>query len=210
MQFSNPRYHELSKEQIIEQQEQLAELRDQHYRELVESGAARRIIDSPAITNFDRPKTTLTEGTMLYPFRHPQWNLSLMQGDPIYMDAGIRRPVSVMHDPLLRILGDQNTENYVLYMGRCEPILNGYSMCGYAAGLIFDMPSAIALNQEPYVSFAGIEKTDLQLIERQISEISAFAIEKSLDIIDPLTVSEGYGQIVRYDDDDYPEFSQSS
>ncbi len=207
MRFSNPKYFELAEAEIAAQQEQLAEIRDRHYRELVESGAAQRVIDSPAITNMRQDKSSPTEGTLLYPFRHPQWNLSLAQSGDIYADVGIESHSSKLRGLLLSVLGDRNTENYVLCMGRYEPNRYGYSAWGYAAGLIFDMPSAIALNQEPYVSFSGIEKTDLQLIERQLSEISALAIEKSLDIIDPLTVSEGQGQIVGYDDDDYPEFS---
>lgn len=202
MRFSNPRAFEIPDEEFKAQQEQLADLRDAHYRQLVESGAAERIIGSPCLTNMYSEKSSLTEGTLLYPFRRPIWNLSLMQSEPIYHDAGIPQPRS-MRDSLLPILGDRNTENYVLYVGRHEPQTHGYSTWGYAAGVILDSMSAVVMYKEERIPFTGVQEADIALIEQQLTEIAATAQQKKLAIIDPLTLAEGHGQIIGYDDEDF-------
>ncbi len=183
----------------------MEELRDTHYRQLVESGTADRVIQSQAYTNMHQNRTPLTEGTVLYPFRRPQWNLSTMQSEPIYLDAGIERSWS-LHDVDKTTIGVKYSENYVLHIGRFEPEENGYSTWGYAAGLILDQITADVLERERYIPFRGVETTDLHLIEQQLKEIANFALQNSLDIIDPLTLAEGNGQIVGYEDGDYPSY----
>jgi hypothetical protein len=206
MLFSNQRFFDIPPEEFNAQQEQLAELRDEHYRQLVDLGTAERLIGSTALSNLYTRKEPLTEDTMLYPFRHPQWNISLMVGETHYADARIHRSNSLMRDPFLSYFGDRDRENYVMYVGRYEPIKGGgYSTSGYAAGLVLEPETAQAVGRNRHIPFPDMVEEDLHLIEKQLSEIAAFAIEKSLEIIDPLTLSEGQGQIIGYEDDDFAE-----
>jgi hypothetical protein len=206
MLFSNPRFFELPPEEFNAQQEQLKDLRDEHYRQMVQLGTAERALGSLALSNLYAKKSSFTEGTLLYPFRKPQWNLPLMQSEEIYADAKINRSQSLMRDPYLEYFGDKKRENFVLCIGRYEPESHGgYSTSAYAAGLVQDPETAAAIGRERYIPFPGMEELDLHLIQKQLSEIAAFAVEKGLEIIDPLTLAEGQGPIIGYEDGDFAE-----
>jgi hypothetical protein len=194
MRFSNQRFFDIPHDEFLAQQEQLSELRDEHYRQLVELGTAERAIGSTALSNFKADKSPLSEGTLLYPFRRAIWNVSAMQSATLFADARL--------DRLFDDFGDPDKKNYTLYVGRSEPLRdNGYRSGGYAVGMVVEPETAAAIKRERYMLFAGMEEADLQLVEKQLSEVAAFAIEKGLEIIDPLTLSEGQGQVIDYDDD---------
>lgn len=197
MRFTNPGFDELTTEEIIEQHRTLQPLRHEHMRQIVDSGLASRLIGS--FSTFNQPWNIgpLSEATTLYPFRTYAWNLPSSRMNELRNDLGYPSGTVAERDLLDEVIGT-HADNYILMVGRREPITPGASQVhAYAAGLLMEQESAGLLGlAERRLPIRGIELSDMHLLERQLGEIASFANERDLTIIDRATLGEGKGVLI--------------
>jgi hypothetical protein len=197
MRFTNPSFDELTDDEIIEQQRILAPLREAHMQQIVGSGLASRLLSSTSMFNNTWNMGTLSEGSMLYPFRTYIWNLPPERRRNLGMDLGYSSRAVGEQDKLNHVMG-AHADNYVLMVGRREPIVRGASKVHlYAAGLLLQQQSANLMGlSERDLPVEGVRHEDMRMLERQLGEIAAFADENNLTLIDRVTLGEGKGTLI--------------
>lgn len=187
--YSNERFFQLSESEIERQQNILLPLRDRHERELFATGTLDRVMGSLAITNRWADKTALNEGSLIYPFRSIAGSLMVSKLIDICHDVGMGNKI---YEIVTRQPGGPDLfDSSVLHIGRIDAVEGGFNASSYVAGLI---PHE-EMNVSEYLPFPGVKNDDLGLMRQQLSEIQAFAKENNLTIIDPVTLTEGEGEV---------------
>lgn len=201
--FTNERFFDLTPSDIEEQQEIIRPFRNKHVRELVRSGAAGRIkLGTKALEGFFTIDSDFNEGTMLYPFRRTTRSSPRWLTDSVMKGIG-QEPVSLQENPrelssLYSVITDKDNPSYTLLMGRVDTVRNGYSKGSYIAGLSLSEAHAAELGMERHVPIQGVNAEDLALIVQQLAEIRAVAEERQLTVIDPVTLTDGEGELVQF------------
>jgi hypothetical protein len=198
MHFTNPEYDQISEDEVIRQQQLLRPLREMHMREMLDSGLAARVMNVPAIFNRTRNRDQLTEGSLLSPFRTHLWDLQSDHMKQVRYDIGLpARPNAPDDaDQMGRVFGAL-ADNYVLHICRRESLGRAASLSSYAAGVLLNYDSSFELGlADARLPFIGVAREDLTLLATQMDELTAFADDHGISIIDRATLMEGRGEYV--------------
>ena len=172
--FTNEDFFHLSSTEQREQMRVIIPIRERHTQELIESGSAIRILGSLATGKLH------DSGLIILPLRRPFWSSARLQ------TASREFPDSKR----VQVYTDREDATYDLFLG-----MIGDSMkSGKPAGILFSDSVIAALGGLKYRARSGVLVDDLVLIEQQLGEIEDLRTSYNLNIIDPVTLTEGPGE----------------
>jgi hypothetical protein len=189
--MSDPEF--LSNDEVLRQQSLMADMREQHQRELMESGSVSRLIGSSALSNTYADRSTFTEGTFVYPSRKRVGWLRGQIYENLITDLGFGgTPES--HEPLVTTMVDSRVSpSWAFVVSRFDYTdTNGSNRSsGYMLGVQLSAEAhEIAGTDTPLLPVAGIAQEDLVLVARQLGEIAALKDELNLTLISSETLAE--------------------
>ena len=173
---------ELSSVEEKRQLKLLAETRTRHHRALVNSGIARRILDTEAPVNFMQNGDEFTEGTLLYPTRKKVADIA------IGSLWGIRQTVSGSCAKAPQDLGEWGTylrqfpDADMVMLGRIEAHRdNGWGVNTIYVGIQQKRDSL----EKGFMPLDGVEAADLTELGILLGEVKEIRESRDLSCLDP-------------------------
>lgn len=161
------------------QMRRLTQVRTAHHHRLVESGAARRILDAASPVNYMVNTSEFGEGTLLFPSR------ATIGGTAIGMlwgSGGSLAPSIASSAEALQMIEDGVGD--IIYLRRLEALHGGYEVSGATTGVLRDMKNPL----RQATPLDGIRTEDHQTVIEILAEVEEIYQSGKLPCLDPETL----------------------